>query len=104
MHPFSQICSDGASERDTEEVGPSLGESDGQPWSRSQPEPSSSDRIKSLGPIPKGERQENAPFEIEVSKGLFSLGLSVEQDRNTGMTVVKSITSRSSLAKNGNLR
>ena len=104
MHPFLK-CSNSATEKDTKEGGlPSLGARDEHPWPQSQPEPSSSDRIKSLGPVLKGERQEEAPFEIEVAKGLFSLGLNVEQDRNTGMIVVKSIALRSSLAKNGNLR
>ena len=103
MYPLLK-CNRSATEKDAKENVSSLGVKDEHSRAQSQPQPSSSDRIRSLGPVPKGERQGDAPFEIEVAKGLFSLGLSVEQDQNTGMIVVKSIASRSNLAKNGNLR
>ena len=61
------------------------------------------ERPKSLGPIPKGSRLEHRPFEIEITKGIFGLGLTLGMG-NTGMVVVKALTSRSPITKDGNIR
>ena len=61
------------------------------------------ERPKSLGPIPNGARLEHGPFEIEVTKGIFSLGLGVGIDQ-TGMVTVKTLSSRSPISKDGNIR
>lgn len=61
------------------------------------------ERPKSLGPVPKGKRLEDAPFEIEVVKGMFSLGLTV-CTTEMGMIAVKSLTSRSPITKDGNIQ
>jgi len=61
------------------------------------------ERPKSLGPVPKGKRLEDAPFEIEVVKGMFSLGLTV-CTTEMGMIAVKSLTSRSPITKDGNIK
>lgn len=61
------------------------------------------ERPKSLGPVPKGKRLEDAPFEIEVTKGMFSLGLTVCLTE-MGMIAVKSLTSRSPISKDGNIK
>ena len=61
------------------------------------------ERPKSLGPIPKGARLEHEPFEIEITKGIFGLGLSVGVG-STGMIVVTALTSRSPIRKDGNIR
>ena len=61
------------------------------------------ERPKSLGPVPKGKRLEDAPFEIEVTKGMFSLGLTVCMTE-MGMIAVKSLTSRSPISKDGNIK
>ena len=58
---------------------------------------------KSLGPVPKGKRLEGAPFEIEVVKGMFGLGLTV-CTTEIGMIAVKSLTSRSPITKEGNMK
>ena len=44
------------------------------------------------------------PFKVEITKGLFSLGLTLTVDSYTGVIVVKNISSRSPLAKDGNLK
>ena len=61
------------------------------------------ERPKSLGPVPKGARLEHGPFEIEITKGIFGLGLSIAMG-NVGMIVVQSLTSRSPIKKDGNIR
>ena len=48
-------------------------------------------------------RVETGPFSVTVTKGLFSLGINVALD-NTGMICIKSITSRSAVGKDGNIR
>ena len=62
------------------------------------------ERPKSLGPVPKGQRLEDAPFEIEVSKSLLGgLGLTVCENE-LGMIAVKALTTRSPITKDGNVR
>ena len=62
------------------------------------------DRPKSLGPIPKGKRLEEAPFEIEVSKGIIGgLGLTLCENE-LGMIAVKALTNRSPITKDGNIK
>lgn len=50
-----------------------------------------------------GSRSETGPFEIEVTKGFWSLGLTVDCDK-TGAIFVKALTSRSPLSKDGNIK
>ena len=61
------------------------------------------ERPKSLGPVPKGQRLEHVPFEIEVTKSVLGMGLTIGTDE-TGMIVVKSLTSRSPITKDGNIK
>lgn len=62
------------------------------------------ERPKSLGPVPKGKRLEDAPFEIEVMKGLIGgLGMTVCENE-LGMIAVKALTNRSPITKDGNIR
>ena len=62
------------------------------------------DRPKSLGPVPKGKRLEEAPFEIEVSKGILGgLGLTLCENE-LGMIAVKALTNRSPITKDGNIK
>ena len=62
------------------------------------------ERPKSLGPVPKGQRLEDAPFEIEISKSLLGgLGLTVCENE-LGMIAVKALTTRSPITKDGNIR
>ena len=61
------------------------------------------ERPKSLGPVPKGARLEHGPFEIEITTGIFGLGLSIAMG-NVGIIVVQSLTSRSPIKKDGNIR
>ena len=62
------------------------------------------ERPKSLGPVPKGNRLEGTPFEIEVVKGLLGgLGLTVCENE-LGMIAVKALTTRSPITKDGNIR
>ena len=61
------------------------------------------ERPKSLGPVPKGTRLEHGPFEIEITRGIFGLGLSVRMGK-VGMIVIESLTSRSPIKKDGNIR
>ena len=62
------------------------------------------ERPKSLGPVPKGTRLENEPFEIEIKKAAYSnLGLTVGIS-DVGMVFVKRLTQRSPIAKDGNIR
>ena len=60
-------------------------------------------RPGSLGPVPKGSRQDNCPFEIEVSKTALGLGLTLGADE-TGMVMVKSLKPNSPITKDGNIR
>ena len=60
------------------------------------------ERPKSLGPVPKGARLEHGPFEIEIAKGIFGLGLSVGMG-STGMIEVVALTSRSPIRKDANI-
>ena len=62
-----------------------------------------SPRPLSMGPAPHGKRLEDAPFEIQVTKGFLGLGLTVGMGE-TGMIFVKSLTSRSPILKDGNIR
>lgn len=51
------------------------------------------------------KRSETGPFQVEVTKsGLRGLGLNVHMDSNFATIAVKSLASRSPLAKDGNLR
>lgn len=50
-----------------------------------------------------GSRSETGPFEIEVSKGFWGLGMTVDCDK-MGAIFVKALTSRSPLSKDGNIR
>ena len=53
--------------------------------------------------VPRGKRLEKSPFELEFRKGM--LGLSIKFERNAmGMIEVKSLSSRSVLAKDNNVR
>ena len=61
------------------------------------------ERPKSLGPVPKGGRLEHGPFEIEITKSIFGLGLTIGMG-NVGMIVVESLMSRSPIKKDGNIR
>jgi hypothetical protein len=62
------------------------------------------DRPKSLGPVPRGKRLEEAPFEIEVSKGILGgLGLTLCENE-LGMIAVKALTNRSPITKDGNIK
>lgn len=74
-----------------------------QPPKKKTPLEEIEDRPKSLGPVPMGERKEHVPFEIEVIKGFLGLGITVGTD-DTGMIVVKSLTSRSPITKDGNIK
>lgn len=58
---------------------------------------------KKLAPTVFGSRSETGPFEIEVTKGFWGLGLTVGCDK-TGVIFVKALTSRSSLSKDGNVK
>lgn len=46
-------------------------------------------------------RQDNGPFEVEVTKGLRNLGLTMGADN--GMVVVKNVSARA-LVKEGNIK
>lgn len=61
------------------------------------------ERPKSLGPVPKGARLEHGPFEIEITKGIFGLGLTVGLG-DVGMITVRALTTRSPITKDGNIR
>ena len=52
--------------------------------------------------IQKGNRSEHVTFEVEIVKGIFSLGLTVGTN-DTGMIVVKHLTTRSPIAKDGRI-
>lgn len=54
-------------------------------------------------PIVFGSRSETGPFEIEVMKGFWGLGMTVDCD-TTGAIIVKALTSRSPLSKDGNIK
>jgi len=58
---------------------------------------------KKLAPTVFGLRSETEPFEIEVTKGFWGLGLTVGCDK-TGVIFVKALTSRSPLSKDGNVK
>ncbi len=60
-------------------------------------------RPKSMSGVPKGERVDIGPFEIEITKGLFGLGLTVGTNE-AGMVIVRTLTSRSPISKNGNIK
>ena len=53
--------------------------------------------------VPRGARLEKSPFEIELRKGLFNIGASLVVN-SMGMLVIKSLTSRSIIAQDGNIR
>ena len=61
------------------------------------------ERPKSIGPVPKGQRLQEVPFEITIVKGLFGLGVSLMLNE-MGMIEVKSLTSRSPITKDGNIK
>ena len=65
--------------------------------------PQEVNRPGSLGPVPKGSRQDSCPFEIEVNKTALGLGLTLGMDE-TGMILVKSLTPKSPITKDGNIR
>ena len=67
------------------------------------PPPQEVNRPGSLGPVPKGSRQDSCPFEIEVNKTALGLGLTLGMDES-GMILVKSLTPRSPITKDGNIR
>ena len=58
---------------------------------------------KKLSPVTFGSRNDTGPFEIEVMKGFWGLGITVDCDK-TGAIFVKALTSRSPLSKNGNIK
>ena len=59
---------------------------------------------ESVGPEVKAKgRQSDVPFEVEVVCGFLGLGLTLGRDA-TGMVVVKALSSRSPIAKDGNIR
>lgn len=53
--------------------------------------------------VPRGARQENSPFEIELKKGLFGLGLSLGVNQ-MGMLAVTSLSSRGVVSQDGNIK
>ena len=57
-------------------------------------------KVKDKPPIPRG-RQDKGPFEMEVTKGLRNLGLTMGADN--GMVVVKNVSARA-LVKEGNIK
>ena len=62
------------------------------------------ERPKSLGPVPKGKRLDDSPFEIEVTKGILGgLGLTLCENE-LGMITVKALTARSPITKDGNIK
>ena len=58
---------------------------------------------KKPSPVTFGSRNETGPFAIEVTKGFWGLGITVDSDK-TGAIFVKALTSRSPLSKDGNIR
>lgn len=58
---------------------------------------------KKSAPILFGSRSETGPFEIEVTKGFWGLGVTVDCDK-TGAIFVKALTSRGLLNKDGNIK
>ena len=57
-------------------------------------------KVKEEPPLPRG-RQDKGPFEVEVTKGLRNLGLTMGADN--GMIVVKNVSARA-LVKEGNIK
>ena len=53
--------------------------------------------------IPKGKREDSGPFEIELYKSMFGIGVQLVSD-SMGMMAVKKIASWSAMAKNGNIK
>ena len=58
---------------------------------------------KKSAPILFGSRSDSGPFEIEVTKGFWGLGVTVDCDK-TGAIFIKALTSRSPLSKDGNIK
>ena len=52
-------------------------------------------------PVPDS-RVASGPFEVTVTKGLFSLGINVDLDQ-MGMICVKNVASRSPVGRDGNI-
>ena len=57
---------------------------------------------ETVSQVAKG-RQTDVPFAVEVVRGFLGLGLQLGRDE-TGMVVIKSISTRSPVAKDGNIR
>ena len=53
--------------------------------------------------VPRGERTENAPFEIELKKGLFGIGIGLAVN-DVNMLVISSLSTRSVISQDGNIR
>ena len=58
---------------------------------------------KKLSPVTFGSRNKTGPFEIEVTKGFWGLGVTVDCNK-TGAIFVKALTSRSPFSKDGNIK
>lgn len=58
---------------------------------------------KKLSPVLFGSRSETGPFEIEVIKGFWGLGMTIDCDK-TGAIFVKALTSHGALNKDGNIK
>ena len=63
----------------------------------------STDGQRSSLKVPKGERTEKSPFEIELKKGLFPIGAKLILNE-MGMIVIDSLSSRSIVSQDGNIR
>lgn len=61
------------------------------------------EKKKSAPIILFGSRNETGPFEIEVTKGFWGLGVTVDSDK-AGAIFVKALTSRSPFSKDGNIK
>lgn len=53
--------------------------------------------------IPKGKREDSGPFEIELYKSMFGMGVQLVSD-SMGMVAIKKIASWSGMAKNGHIK
>ena len=76
------------------------------PLSEHQPDPLEEQLVSSRPPslkVPQGSRLENSPFEIELRKGVLGLGVSLAINQ-MGMLAIKSLSSRSIVSQDGNIR
>ena len=65
----------------------------------SQPKP----HVPFPAPVPEERRQEGEIYEVEVRKGLLGLGIKIDTNES-GLVVVKSLSSSSPLTKDGTMR